>query len=290
MQVSASPPAVRLVRRCPERYSLSQAVETERLRIALRGPQAVPSTGAVLWRPERPTGASFVLAHGAGTDLTHPLLRALARGLAERGHETLTFNFAYTEAGRKRPDPMPRLEAAYADVVAEARTRMPDRPLVLGGRSMGGRVATHLAAKGEPCDGLALFGYPLHPAGRPDKLRTGHWPDLKVPMLFVTGDRDRLCDLELFEIERRRLVATAHTLHVLAGADHGFRVRASDGRTFAETVSEAIEAAAGWAAATFGAVPPPMAEVSRSAPGRGATALPRPRGPGPRGAPGGSGP
>jgi hypothetical protein len=231
------------------------AIETERLRIPLTQPQAAEAASAVLWRTG--TGsAMFVLAHGAGSDLTHPLLRGLARGLAERGHETLTFNFGYTEAGRKRPDPMPRLESAYRDVASHARARARDRPLVLAGRSMGGRVATHLAAQGEPCDGLALFGYPLHPVGRPEKLRTDHWPSLHVPVLFVTGDRDRLCDLALLPAERRRLAATDHRLHVLAGADHGFKVRASDGRTNADVIAEAVGAAAAWAATLVKAPPP----------------------------------
>lgn len=227
------------------------SVETERARVALSSPQAVSHTSAVLWHPPVVTGAAFLLAHGAGTDLTHPFLRAVARGLAERGHPAVTFNFGFTEAGRKRPDPMPRLESAYADVVAWARDRFGPRPLVLGGRSMGGRVGSHLAAQGVPCAGLAFLGYPLHPAGRPERLRTGHWPRLRVPVLFVTGQRDKLCDLDLLARERaRHLAAVDDRLHVVAGGDHSFKVRAADGRSQAAVQVEVIEAVTAWAAGT----------------------------------------
>lgn len=225
-----------------------QGTDTVRLRVALRAPQAVGSTSAVLWCPRGDVRTAFLLAHGAGTDLTHPFQRAVARGLAERGHAVMLFNFGYTEAGRKRPDPMPRLESSFRDVAAEVAARLPGVPLVLGGRSMGGRVASHLAAQGEPCAGLVFLGYPLHPAGRPERLRTDHWTQLRVPVLFVSGERDRLCDLALLDSERRRLAAVDHRLHVVAGADHGFKVRKMDGRGAAEVVGEVVEAVDGWAA------------------------------------------
>jgi uncharacterized protein len=221
-----------------------------RLRIPLSSVQAVTHTSAVLWRPEDDRGGlAFVLAHGAGTDFTNPLLRSVGRGLAERGFPAMVFNFAYSEAGRKRPDPASRLEAAYRDAVAEAtRVLGPERPLVLGGRSMGGRMATHLVAQGVRCAGLLLLGYPLHPAGRPERLRTGHWPRLGVPLLFVTGDRDRLCDLELLDRERAaHLRGVAHRLHVVAGGDHGFAVRKADGRGDAEVLAEVVAVAGDWA-------------------------------------------
>jgi uncharacterized protein len=221
-----------------------------RLRVPLSAAQAVSHTSAVVWRPATDRGGLvFVLGHGAGTDFTNPLLRAVGRGLAARGFPAVAFNFPFSEAGRKRPDPAARLESAYRDVIAAVRSELGlQRPLLLGGRSMGGRIASHLAADGVPCAGLVFLGYPLHPAGRPEKLRTAHWPRLRVPLLFISGDRDRLCDLDLLARERREhLTTVAHRLHVVAGADHGFSVRKADGRTEADVLDEIIGVAGDWA-------------------------------------------
>jgi predicted alpha/beta-hydrolase family hydrolase len=218
----------------------------ERLRLPLTAPQAVADTSALLWRPSGESARpGLVLGHSAGTPVTDPLLGRIAAGLAGHGHPVLAFNFAYSEAGRRPPDPAARLEAAFGDAVAFARPLL-EGPLLLGGRSMGGRIASHLAARGEPCGGLVLLGYPLHPARRPERLRTAHWPDLRVPMLFVQGDRDRLCDLDLLERERRRLLGRVDArVHPLAGADHGFRVR---GRPPQRVTDEVVAVVAGWLA------------------------------------------
>lgn len=221
-------------------------VTTERLRVPLTAPQAVTHTSAVLWTPEPdPGGAVVVLGHGAGTDLTHPMLRGVARGLAERNHPVVTFNFAYTEAGRKRPDPAVRLESAYRDVLSAVRQRLPGRPLVIGGRSMGGRMASRMVAESEQVDALVLLSYPLTPAGHPERLRTDHWPKIDCDVLFVSGDRDRLCDLSTLERERTRLGGHS-TVHVVAGADHSYGVRARDGRTQADILEEVVEVVAVW--------------------------------------------
>lgn len=228
----------------------------ERFRIALSAPQVLAETSAMLWRPAIDDGrAGVVLAPGAGSDLTNPLLRAVGRGLAAAGHPVAAFNFAYTEAGRRRPDPAGRLERTYRDVVAALRERMGPRRLVLGGRSMGGRIASHLAADGEDCAGLLALGYPLHPrrrageSGRPARLRTGHWSRLRVPALFVQGERDALCDLGVFDEERvAHLDAALTEVHVVRGADHGFEVRKRDGRTVQEVRDEVVGAARDWLA------------------------------------------
>lgn len=221
--------------------------QAERLRVPLSTPQARAETAAMCWSPPGETGRpGLVLAHGAGTDVTDSVLCAVGRGLANRGHPVFVFNFPFAEAGRKRPDPQSRLEAAYRDAAAVARDRLGDRPLVLGGRSLGGRMASHLAAEGWPCAGLVLLGYPLHPIGRPERLRTGHWPALDVPALFVQGDRDRLCDLDLFAREREARLAGPSRLHVIAGADHGFAVRRRDGRSLRAVLDEVVDAVADW--------------------------------------------
>ncbi|HVM13660.1 MAG TPA: alpha/beta fold hydrolase [Egibacteraceae bacterium] len=223
-------------------------LETRRLRVPLRPPQAVANTSAVLWCPRDDTGrAGLVLGHGAGTDLSDPVLLAVGRGLADRGHPVLSFNFSYAEAGRKPPDPPARLESAFRDAIAAGREAMGDRAIVLGGRSMGGRIASHLAAQGEPCAGLVLLAYPLHAARRPDRLRTGHWGDLRVPVLFLQGDRDPLCDLDLLERERAaRLADTDARVHVVAGADHAFAVRKKDGRSPGVVLEEIVAAMGEW--------------------------------------------
>lgn len=223
-------------------------LETRRLRVPLHPPQAVANTSAVMWCPRDDTDrAGLVLAHGAGTDLSNPVLLAVGRGLAGRGHPVLAFNFAYAEAGRKPPDPPARLESAFRDAIAAAQQVMGDRALVLGGRSMGGRIASRLAAQGEPCAGLVLLGYPLHAARRPERLRTGHWGDLRVPVLFVQGDRDRLCDLTLLERERAAHLAHIDSrVHVVAGADHAFAGRKSDGRGPGAILDEIVAAVGDW--------------------------------------------
>jgi uncharacterized protein len=228
-----------------------------RLRVPLTSPQATSSTSAVLWQPARDAGRpGVVLGHGAGADMTSQVLLAVGRGLAARGYPTLAFNFAYAEAGRRRPDPTARLEQAYRDAIAAASDAMGGRPLVLGGRSMGGRIASRLVAQGQPCAGLVLLGYPLHQRqraedrGRPiprERLRVEHWPEITVPSLFVQGERDGLADLKLLRRElRRQMTGGEATLHVVAGADHGFGVRKMDGRAPADVLAEVVAAAADW--------------------------------------------
>ncbi len=217
--------------------------DVECLRVPLSPPQSLAETSGLLWRCSGP-GPGLVLGHTAGSSIADPVLRTVSRRLAESGHPVLCFNFAYAELGRRPPDPPARLRSAFRDAIIAARTQWGDRPLLLGGRSLGGRVASLLVAEGEPCAGLVLLGYPLHPAGRPESLRTAHWPRLGVPALFVQGDRDRLCDLDRFAAERVALPSA--DLHVVRGADHGFRVRRSDGRNPAEVSDEVVGAVLSW--------------------------------------------
>ena len=178
--------------------------------------------------------------------MDNPLLVAVAEGLAARGIAVLRFNFPYRERGSKRPDPTKTLVATYraaADVLrAEAA---PGARLVIGGRSMGGRMASLLAAEGYGCDGLVFLGYPLHPAGKPGQLRDAHLPKVRPPMLFVQGTRDALCDLSLLRPVLARL-GTRATLHEIVGGDHGFEVRKSDGRSAASVLEEVIATTAVW--------------------------------------------
>ena len=156
----------------------------------------------------------FVCAHGAGGHKDDAGMLALERTLSGIGLEVIRFNFPYRERGSKRPDPMPVLKASIAELGENA---------IIGGRSMGGRAASMLAADGFPCRGLLLFAYPLHPAGQPEKLRVAHLPDIKVPVLCFNGTRDALCRRDLME----KHVPHSWNMQWLEGADHSLR-RAAD--------------------------------------------------------------
>ena len=168
-----------------------------------------------------------------------------AQALGAAGFEVVRFNFPYVERGSKRPDPMPVLKDCIASVAARERG---GRRLIIGGRSMGGRAASMLAADGFECDGLLLLAYPLHPAGQPEKLRDAHLPKIRVPVLCINGTRDALCRRDLMEAALKNVTAP-WTMHWVEGADHSFHVLKSSGRTDAEVDAEVGEAAGRWLAA-----------------------------------------
>jgi predicted alpha/beta-hydrolase family hydrolase len=155
------------------------------------------------------------------------------------------FDFPYRAKGARRPDPMPVLQSALAEAAERARREHRPGRLILGGRSMGGRVASLLAAQGFACDALLLLAYPLHPPGQPEKLRDVHLAGLRVPVLCINGTEDALCRTDLMEQVVRRL-ETPWRMHWLQGADHSFHVRKSSGRTDAEVLDEAAGAIRGW--------------------------------------------
>jgi predicted alpha/beta-hydrolase family hydrolase len=163
-----------------------------------------------------------------------------AAALEPLGLEVVRFDFAYRSRGSRRPDPMPELRARYETVVAEARRNLGKRPLIIGGRSMGGRVATMLAADGFACDGLLLFAYPLHPAGQPEKLRDAHLPRIKVPVLCFNGTRDALCRRDLMERALQNVTAPWR-MHWLEGADHSLKGESAMGE-IAAAVAEWLPA------------------------------------------------
>jgi predicted alpha/beta-hydrolase family hydrolase len=191
-------------------------------------------------------GGALVLAHGAGNDMDTPLLRRLHGDLAASGWLTARFNFPYMEAGRKAPDRPERLEATWRAVVDEVRERRPAR-LVLGGKSMGGRIASHLAAQGIACDGLLFLGYPLHPARKPEKLRTEHLAAITCPLLFIEGTRDPLCDLNLLRPLLAELPARTD-LHVIEGGDHSFNLPKRMERSEEDVLGEIVAVTRGWLA------------------------------------------
>jgi predicted alpha/beta-hydrolase family hydrolase len=157
------------------------------------------------------------------------------------------FNFLYKEKGSGRPDTMPRLQECTEAVVARVREELRPDVLIIGGRSMGGRAASMMAAEGFACDGLLLLAYPLHPAGQPEKLRDAHLPSIRVPVLCLNGTRDDLCRPDLMEAVLQR-VGPNFRMHWLEAADHSFHVLKKSGRTDAEVLDEAGEAAREWVA------------------------------------------
>jgi uncharacterized protein len=191
-----------------------------------------------------PDRAIFVCAHGAGGHKDDRGMLALAKALEARGIEVVRFNFPYRDKDARRPDPMPVLEATIAQVAARVREERGPAKLIIGGRSMGGRAASMLAADGFDCDGLVLLAYPLHPAGQPEKLRDAHLASIVVPVLCLNGARDALCRRDL--MERATAGLRSWTMHWLEGADHSFRVLKSSGRTDADVLDEIGQAYGTW--------------------------------------------
>jgi len=194
-----------------------------------------------------PAGALFICAHGAGGHMNDKGMTAVSAQLRGRGLQVVRFNFLYRDKGSSAPDPMPRLKQCYVAVVEHVRRTVKPEILILGGRSMGGRVASMLAADSYPCDGLLLLAYPLHPTGQPHKLRDAHLERIGVPVLCFNGTRDALCRRDLME----RAIAPLSgrwTMHWVEGADHSFHVLKSSRRTDGDVIAEVGEAAGAWVA------------------------------------------
>ena len=232
--------------------STSAGTPTEtRLSIPLSGGDAV---AAVLLQADAAVSDSdlLILAHGAGQDMDSAFMQAVATNLVggSTGLSVLRFNFQYmqaaTDSGRRRaPDRAPKLEQCWREVGDFAHQSWSPRRLLLGGKSMGGRMATRIAADGYRCDGLILLGYPLHPPGKPEKLRSDHLAAISCPMLFIQGTRDSLCRLELLQPILKTLPAPA-TLHRIEGGDHSFKLLKRLQRSEAEMFAEVAATVQGW--------------------------------------------
>ncbi|HSE30586.1 MAG TPA: alpha/beta family hydrolase [Pyrinomonadaceae bacterium] len=177
------------------------------------------------------TGTTIILGHGAGANQLSPFMRLFASGLAERGLDALTFNFVYMENRRGAPDQKAKLESCYSAVIDTATSdkKLKGNRLLVGGKSMGGRIASQVAAAGDDrIAGLVFLGYPLHPPGQPQKLRTDHWPSIKAPMLFVQGTRDSLGTPKEIKPILKKLKLPAEIYEIETG-DHSFKVQKSAG-------------------------------------------------------------
>jgi predicted alpha/beta-hydrolase family hydrolase len=201
---------------------------------------------ALLYAPANPR-ACYVLAHGAGAGMTHPFMAAVATGLLARGVATLRYQFPYMEARKRRPDPPALAHATVRAAVATAARELPDRPLIAGGKSFGGRMTSQAqaAAPLPGVRGLAFLGFPLHPAGRPSHERAQHLAGVEIPMLFLQGTRDELAHLGELEPVVAALGARA-TLQLFDDADHSFHVPRRSGRSDAQVLDEVLDAFGTW--------------------------------------------
>ena len=200
---------------------------------------------AIAYHAAKPTAAIVVLGHGAGADQRSAFMVAFASGLSSRGLHVVTFNFPYMEQGRSTPDPAPKLEECFRGAIRSVR-QMPEFTggrLFIGGKSLGGRIASHVAASQQPDGGLAgliCLGYPLHPPNRPEKLRTEHLERIRVPVFIAQGARDAFgSPAELKQVFSA--IKVPMRLFVIEGGDHSFSVPKKWVRSQNEVYSEVQE-------------------------------------------------
>jgi uncharacterized protein len=206
-------------------------------------PDSEPNDGA----------AGIIIAHGAGNDMHEPMIVKVCEGLAESGHVTLRFNFLYREKGQKAPDSQAKLENTWERVYRFFIESLPHNfnTVIVGGKSMGGRVASQMAASGKlPANGLILLGYPLHAPGKKDTLRDSHLYDMNIPMLFFAGTRDTLCDLYLLNGVLTKLKAS-WDLMVIEGGDHSFRLPKSSNISQESVYNHVVKKCNGWVQSIF---------------------------------------
>jgi hypothetical protein len=224
-------------------------MEPEKLIVSINERDSVTALLYAAPRKDR-AGTTVILGHGAGAGQLHPFMRLFASGLAARGFDVMTFNFLYMDQGRHVPDPKAKLEACYQAVIDAAgrHKKLKGNRVVIGGKSMGGRIASQVAAQPERAGDIAalvFLGYPLHPPGRPDKLRDAHLPEIKAPMLFIQGERDAFGTAEELRaiIKQHRLQAT---LHVIAGGDHSLKVPKALGIPQAQVYEDVMDEISRW--------------------------------------------
>jgi len=230
------------------RFDETQLTSTETARAEWRVAVGGGETTAIFENaaPASESGTVFVCAHGAGGSMHDRGMSQTAGTLRAHGFGVVRFNFLYKERKSGRPDPMPRLKECVAAVVDRTRAELAPKTVIIGGRSMGGRAASMLAAEGFRCDGLLLLAYPLHPAGQPEKLRDAHLAAIRAPVLCINGTRDALCTPSLMQTALKT-VTTEWKMHWIEGADHSFHVLKSSGRTDSEVLEEIGAVAQAWA-------------------------------------------
>ena len=201
---------------------------------------------ALLLRPKA-ARCLLVFGHGAGAGMRHPFMQATADLLAARGIATFRYQFPFIEKGKRSPDSRATLIETICSAVETATEMAKGLPLLAGGKSMGGRITSLVAAQGRipHVQGLVFFGFPLHAPGKPSSDRGTHLAEVKVPMLFLQGRRDKLAELDLIKPLCRQL-GTRANLHIVEGGDHSFHVLKRSGRTDEEVLEELAETVGSW--------------------------------------------
>jgi predicted alpha/beta-hydrolase family hydrolase len=224
---------------------MPQAPAAKKLRIPV---SAEAGAVSALWLAPAKFRGIAVLAHGAGAGMTHPFMERVATECAALGTATLRYQFPYMEAGKRLPGARPVLIETARAAVAEAVRRSGGRPVIAGGKSMGGRMTSLAAAEPEGLpgiSGLAFLGFPLHAAKKTGTERADHLSGIEAPMLFVQGTRDALAPLDEIAPVVEKLGARA-TLHIVEDGDHSFAVRKRSGRTIDEALLEVATALSQW--------------------------------------------
>jgi uncharacterized protein len=227
---------------------MREPAEAEKLKVSINDRDSVT---AMLYPAAKKNRSSItlVLGHGAGGNQLSSFMRMFASGMADRGLDAMTFNFLYSEQGRGAPDQKAKLESCYRSVIEASLSlkKLKRNRLIIGGKSMGGRIASQVAAdEGSKIIGLVFLGYPLHPPGKPEQMRDAHLKDIRAPMFFVQGSRDAFGTPDELRtiIKRDRLPAT---LNEIEGGDHSFKVPKSAGVSQQEVYEMIMEETALWA-------------------------------------------
>jgi uncharacterized protein len=221
---------------------------TDEFTFSCRAPGWNGPVSARVHRPSAPPAAWLILAHGAGAGHDSTFMASYGHAIASRGLAVVTFNFPYTERGRRVPDPASTLESCWRAAIDAVLERAGQARLVAGGKSMGGRIASQVAADpevGARLSGLVFLGYPLHPPGRPEQRRTAHWPRVHLPALFVQGSRDTFGGPDELRTELPRFAGET-TLLVVDGGDHSFTVTRAAGVPQESVHARIHDAVADW--------------------------------------------
>jgi predicted alpha/beta-hydrolase family hydrolase len=230
------------------------------------------AVSARVYEAEGPPIAWVILAPGAGAGHDSPFMVSYARELASRALTTVTFNFPYIERGRRVPDPAGTLESCWKTVIRAARELAGAKSrLIAGGKSMGGRIASQAAADADvsgDLSGLVFLGYPLHPPGRPEQLRTAHWPGVRLPALFVQGSRDSFASPSELRENLVQFGGRAAVM-IVEGGDHSFKVPRASGRSQDTVHAEIHDAIAEWVGNLLRPAGSTDSDTSRHLPGPG---------------------